>query len=72
MTRYFLTLYLSIVIVLAGVSWGQERLRQSYGGIQPSELPSGAGSLSAVTSYASRPRLTVFDAYRGFHHDGCV
>jgi hypothetical protein len=38
MTRHFLTLYLSIVIVLAAVSWGQERLWQSYGGAQ-SELP---------------------------------
>jgi two-component system OmpR family sensor kinase len=38
MTRHFLTLYLSIVIVLAAVSWGQERLWQSYGGA-PSELP---------------------------------
>jgi two-component system, OmpR family, sensor kinase len=40
MTRHFLTLYLSIVIVLAAVSWGQERLWQSYGGgAQESELP---------------------------------
>jgi two-component system OmpR family sensor kinase len=39
MTRTFLTLYLSIVIVLAAVSWGQERLWQSYGGGAQSELP---------------------------------
>ena len=39
MTRHFLTLYLSIVIVLAAVSWGQERLWQSYGGAPESELP---------------------------------
>jgi two-component system OmpR family sensor kinase len=40
MTRHFLTLYLSIVIVLAAVSWGQERLWRSYGGgTQQSELP---------------------------------
>jgi two-component system, OmpR family, sensor kinase len=40
MTRHFLTLYLSIVIVLAAVSWGQERLWQSYGGgAQQSDLP---------------------------------
>jgi two-component system, OmpR family, sensor kinase len=39
MTRHFLTLYLSIVIVLAAVSWGQERLWQSYGGGAQSELP---------------------------------
>jgi two-component system OmpR family sensor kinase len=39
MTRHFLTLYLSIVIVLAAVSWGQERLWQSYGGGAQDELP---------------------------------
>ena len=39
MTRHFLTLYLSIVIVLAAVSWGQERLWQSYGGGAQNELP---------------------------------
>jgi two-component system OmpR family sensor kinase len=32
MARHFLTLYLSIVITLAAVSWGQERLWQMYGG----------------------------------------
>ena len=39
MTRTFLTLYLSIVIVLAAVSWGQERLWQAYGGGAQNELP---------------------------------
>ena len=39
MTRHFFTLYLSIVLVLAAVSWGQERLFQSYGGAPASELP---------------------------------
>jgi len=39
MTRHFLTLYLSIVIVLAAVSWGQERLWQSYGGSVQTDLP---------------------------------
>ncbi len=49
MTRHFLTLYLSIVIVLAAVSWGQERLWQSYGaGAQTSELPQ-AGVLAVVS-----------------------
>jgi len=47
MTRHFLTLYLSIVIVLATVSWGQDRLLQSYGGVQASELPQ-AGVLAIV------------------------
>jgi two-component system, OmpR family, sensor kinase len=31
MTRHFLQLYLSIVVTLAAVSWGQERLWQVYG-----------------------------------------
>jgi two-component system OmpR family sensor kinase len=54
MTRTFLTLYLSIVIVLATVSWGQERLWQSYGGGAQSELPQAnvlkllGGQLQAV------------------------
>ncbi len=39
MTRHFLTLYLSIVIVLAAVSWGQDRLWRSYGSAPESELP---------------------------------
>ncbi|HKU12940.1 MAG TPA: ATP-binding protein [Steroidobacteraceae bacterium] len=40
MTRHFLTLYLSIVITLAAVSWGQERLWQSYAATAHSgELP---------------------------------
>jgi two-component system, OmpR family, sensor kinase len=48
MTRHFLTLYLSIVLVLAAVSWGQERLSQSYGGsTEVSELPQ-AGVLAIV------------------------
>lgn len=48
MTRHFLTLYLSIVIVLAAVSWGQERLWQRYGaGAQTSELPQ-AGVLKVL------------------------
>lgn len=48
MTRHFLTLYLSIVIVLAAVSWGQERLWQSYGaGTQTDELPQ-AGVLAII------------------------
>jgi two-component system, OmpR family, sensor kinase len=54
MTRQFLTLYLSIVIVLAAVSWGQERLWQSYGGGAQTEVPQATvlkllhGQLQAV------------------------
>jgi two-component system OmpR family sensor kinase len=48
MTRHFLTLYISIVLVLAAVSWGQERLSQSYGGsAEVRELPQ-AGVLAIV------------------------
>jgi two-component system OmpR family sensor kinase len=47
MTRHFLTLYLSIVIVLAAISWGQERLWQSYGGAQENEVPQ-AGVLAVL------------------------
>ena len=48
MTRHFLTLYLSIVLVLAAVSWGQERVWQTYAGSpQVSELPQ-AGVLAVV------------------------
>jgi two-component system OmpR family sensor kinase len=43
MARHFLTLYLSIVIALAAVSWGQERLWQAYGGdAHASEVPQAA------------------------------
>ena len=31
MTRHFLGLYLLIVLTLAAVSWGQDRMLQSYG-----------------------------------------
>jgi two-component system, OmpR family, sensor kinase len=48
MTRHFLTLYLSIVVVLAAVSWGQERLWQSYGAdAKASEMPQ-AGVLTLL------------------------
>jgi two-component system, OmpR family, sensor kinase len=48
MARHFLTLYLSIVIALAAVSWGQERLWQSYGGgAHASDVPQ-AGVLAVL------------------------
>jgi two-component system, OmpR family, sensor kinase len=34
MARHFLALYLSIVVTLAAVSWGQDRLLQIYGGAE--------------------------------------
>jgi two-component system OmpR family sensor kinase len=50
MARHFLTLYLSIVITLAAVSWGQERLWQWYGGgVRTSDVPQ-AGVLAVLES----------------------
>jgi two-component system OmpR family sensor kinase len=43
MARHFLTLYVAIVITLAAVSWGQERLWRMYGaGAHASEVPQAA------------------------------
>ena len=43
MARHFLTLYIAIVITLAAVSWGQERLWLAYGaGAHASEVPQAA------------------------------
>lgn len=48
MARHFLTLYLSIVIALAAVSWGQGRLWRSYGdGAHASDVPQ-AGVLAVL------------------------
>jgi len=48
MARHFLTLYLSIVITLAAVSWGQERLWRAYGaGAHATEVPQ-AGVLAIL------------------------
>ena len=69
MTRHFLTLYLSIVIVLAAVSWGQERLWQSYGGgaaerVAASERARDSRSDSCKQCRASSARSFVADAAR--------
>jgi len=43
MARHFLTLYIAIVITLAAVSWGQERLWRVYGeGTHASQVPQAA------------------------------
>jgi signal transduction histidine kinase len=43
MARHFLTLYIAIVIVLAAVSWGQERLWRAYGeGAHANQVPQAA------------------------------
>jgi two-component system, OmpR family, sensor kinase len=47
MARHFLTLYLSIVLVLAAVSWGQDRLWQMYGGAHANDVPQ-AGVLAVL------------------------
>lgn len=43
MARHFLTLYIAIVITLAAVSWGQERLWRAYGeGAHANQVPQAA------------------------------
>lgn len=48
MTRHFLQLYLLIVVTLAAVSWGQERLWQTYGRQSSAELAADNPSQAAV------------------------
>lgn len=48
MARHFLQLYLLIVVTLAAVSWGQERLWQTYGRQSPAELAADNPSQAAV------------------------
>jgi two-component system, OmpR family, sensor kinase len=50
MARHFLGLYLLIVITLAAVSWGQDKLLQAYGARDVSDDRVLAGALSAVES----------------------
>ena len=50
MARHFLGLYLLIVLTLAAVSWGQDKLLQAYGARDVSDERMLAGALSAVES----------------------
>jgi two-component system OmpR family sensor kinase len=50
MARHFLGLYLLIVLTLAAVSWGQDKLLQAYGARDLSDDRALAGALSAVES----------------------
>jgi two-component system OmpR family sensor kinase len=50
MARHFLGLYLLIVLTLAAVSWGQDKLLQAYGARDVSDDRALAGALSAVES----------------------
>jgi two-component system, OmpR family, sensor kinase len=50
MARHFLGLYLLIVLTLAAVSWGQDKLLQAYGARDMSDERMLAGALSAVES----------------------
>jgi two-component system OmpR family sensor kinase len=50
MARHFLGLYLLIVLTLAAVSWGQDKLLQAYGARDVSDDRAVAGALSAVDS----------------------
>jgi two-component system OmpR family sensor kinase len=47
-TRHFLGLYLLIVLTLAAVSWGQDRLLQLYGAQDPLDERAQAVALSAI------------------------
>jgi two-component system, OmpR family, sensor kinase len=50
MARHFLGLYFLIVLTLAAVSWGQDKLLQAYGGRDVSDDRVLAAALSAVES----------------------
>ncbi len=50
MARHFLGLYLLIVLTLAAVSWGQDKLLQAYGARDLSDDRALAGALAAVES----------------------
>jgi two-component system, OmpR family, sensor kinase len=50
MVRHFLGLYLLIVLTLAAVSWGQDKLLQAYGARDLSDDRALAGALAAVES----------------------
>jgi signal transduction histidine kinase len=50
MARHFLGLYLLIVLTLAAVSWGQDKLLQAYGAQDVSDERAVAAALSAVGS----------------------
>ena len=50
MVRHFLGLYLLIVLTLAAVSWGQDKLLQAYGARDSSDDRALAGALAAVES----------------------
>jgi two-component system OmpR family sensor kinase len=50
MARHFLGLYFLIVLTLAAVSWGQDKLLQAYGARDVSDDRVLAGALSAVES----------------------
>ena len=44
MARHFLQLYLLIVVTLAAVSWGQERLWETYSDVRTAERSRKAGA----------------------------
>ena len=48
MARHFLSLYLLIVITLAAVSWGQDKLLQTYSGQGAADDKSQAVALRAI------------------------
>jgi two-component system OmpR family sensor kinase len=54
MARHFLGLYLLIVLTLAAVSWGQDKLLQAYGAEDASDDRALTVALSAVESHLQR------------------
>jgi len=54
MARHFLGLYLLIIMTLAVVSWGQDRLLQAYSNPDPAEEKPTAAVMSALTETLHR------------------
>jgi two-component system, OmpR family, sensor kinase len=72
MARHFLALYLSIVVTLAAVSWGQDRLLQIYGAEDTAAertlattMVALAGKLSALPEAERRTALHDIEAKTG-------
>jgi two-component system OmpR family sensor kinase len=59
MTRHFLQLYLLIVVALAAVSWGQERLSQTYDRRSSAELAADNPSPAAVLALVEEQLRSV-------------
>ena len=63
MTRHFLGLYLLIVLTLAAVSWGQDRLVQWYGRTDPSADTTVRLAAEAVAGHLHEIPADQWQAY---------